>query len=405
MRRVYFGWWMVVIAAIAMVGTLPGRSQGLGLITEPLLIDFGLDRIGYATINFWVTIVGSLGAIGVGGLIDRAGTRRVLTAVAALLGAAVIAMSVTSSVVVLVIMLTLTRALGQSALSVVSITMVGRWFTTRVDRAMATYSVLLSVGFMAAFPMVGAAVQSNGWRWAWIAVGLSLLAGFAPLAWVITRDNSAVAEGNSTEAAAAIEGHSWTEALGTGAFWVFAIGTALYGLIASGIGLFNESILAERGFGAGVYHKTLVVTAMTGLIGNFAGGWLFTRVSITRMMAVSLFVLAAGLLVLPHLTTMAAVMLWAAAMGLAGGLVMVLFFSTWPKVFGRRHLGRIQGSAQALTVLASACGPLLLAWGVEASGSYALMFRVLAAVTALTAVGAWLVTLPRPAGERTMAPA
>ena len=57
----------------------------------------------------------------------------------------------------------------------------------------------------------------------------------------------------------------WQEALRTPAFWIFSIGAALYGLVASGIGLFNESILAERGFSADVYYQTLVVTAITAL--------------------------------------------------------------------------------------------------------------------------------------------
>jgi len=37
------------------------------------------------------------------------------------------------------------------------------------------------------------------------------------------------------------------------------------------------------------------------------------------------------------------------ALGLGGGLVTVLFFAVWPRVFGRRHLGQIQGAAQAIT--------------------------------------------------------
>jgi hypothetical protein len=36
---VYYGWVNLTVAALAMVGTLPGRTQGLGLITEPLLKD------------------------------------------------------------------------------------------------------------------------------------------------------------------------------------------------------------------------------------------------------------------------------------------------------------------------------------------------------------------------------
>ena len=35
----YYGWIVLLVAAAAMVGTLPGRTQGLGLITEPLLAD------------------------------------------------------------------------------------------------------------------------------------------------------------------------------------------------------------------------------------------------------------------------------------------------------------------------------------------------------------------------------
>ena len=178
------------------------------------------------------------------------------------------------------------------------------------------------------------------------------------------------------------------------AFWIFSIGAALYGLVASGIGLFNESILAERGFSADVYYQTLVVTAITALAGNFGGGWLATRMSLPSLLAISLFVLAAGLAALPHVTTIGQVMAWATAMGLGGGLVMVLFFSVWPRVYGRAHLGRIQGAAQAMTVLASAIGPLLLAACVEWTGSYASMFNMLAVVIGLAAVSAMITPLP-----------
>ena len=407
-RRFYYGWRMVAIAALAMVGTLPGRTQGLGLITESLLADLGLDRLTYASVNFWATIVGALGALGVGRLIDRFGTRVVLTTVAVTLGVIVCLMSQVATLTELAIAMTLTRAVGQSALSVVSITMVGHWFVRRINTAMAVYSLALSVGFMVAFPVVGSLVQSWGWRPTWLAIGIALAAALAPLSWLIVRNGpeaiGVMSDGEIATAAPAhdisapndLAGHRWTEAIGTGAFWVFALGTALYGLIASGIGLFNESILAERGFGPAVYYQTLVVTAMTALAGNFLGGWLFTRVPLTRLMAVSLFALAAGLVILPHVGSLGAVMVWAIAMGLGGGLVMVLFFSVWPKVFGRRHLGRIQGAAQALTVLASALGPLLLAWCVEFTGSYAAMFRILAGVIVATGAAALVVEIPRP---------
>jgi MFS family permease len=158
--------------------------------------------------------------------------------------------------------------------------------------------------------------------------------------------------------------------------------------------LFNESILAERGFGPDVYYKTLVVTAMTALLGNFLGGWLSARVPLGRLMAASQFILAGGVLALPFVRTFAHVVMWAVAMGLGGGLVMVLFFSVWGRVFGRLHLGRIQGIAQALTVVASAVGPLLLAWCLALTGTYAGMFQILAGVIGVVGVAALIMSLP-----------
>ena len=401
-----YGWLVLLVAAAAMVGTLPGRSQGLGLITEPLLADLGLGRVRYAELNFWATILGASGAVGIGQVLDRFGSRIVLTSVALLLGLVVTAMSRAESATELAVWLTATRALGQSALSVVSIAIVGHWFVRKIDAAMAVYSVVMSVGFMLAFPLVGSLVQSWGWRGAWLAVGVALLAGLTPLAWAVVRrgpeacglepDGQAAPPGGTATETSPLTGYRWREAVTTPAFWVFAAGTALYGLVASGVGLFNESILAQRGFGPDIYYRSLVVTAITGLAGNFAGGWLAARVPLGRLMAVPLFVLTAGLLALPFLATELQVMAWASTMGLGGGLVMVLFFSVWPRVFGRLHLGRIQGSAQAVTVLASAVGPLLLAWCVEITGSYTAMFVTLAAVIALIGGAALVVSMPPP---------
>jgi MFS family permease len=376
-----------------MVGTLPGRTQGLGLITEPLIADLGLNRVTYAQLNLWATILGAGFAVGTGRLLDRFGGRIVLTAVALALGLVVCGMARTRSIAELAVWITLTRGLGQSALSVISIAIVGHWFAKRIDTAMAVYSVVLSVGFMAAFPLVGWLVQTWGWRDAWFAVGGALIVGLAPISWLIVRRSpEAIGVAMPEEHA----GHTLGAALATPAFWVFAVGTALYGLVASGIGLFNESILAERGFGPRVYYQTLGVTALTALAGNFLGGWLAGRVPLTRLLSLSLFILTIGLAALPHVTTQSHVMLWAAAMGIGGGIVMVLFFSVWPRVFGRRHLGRIQGSAQALTVLASAVGPLLLAWCVASTGSYQWMFRILAVAIACVGLAALRVALPAP---------
>jgi MFS family permease len=469
----YYGWVNLAVAALAMVGTLPGRTQGLGLITEPLIKDLHIDRLSYAQINLWATLAGSLFCLGVGRLIDRFGSRAVLSSVAGALGAVVLAMSSVKGIIWLAVLITCTRGLGQSALSVVSLTMVGKWFVRRLNSAMGIYTVALSVGFMAAFPIIGNLVHTSGWRAAWSWVGGLILFVLTPVSLILVRrspehcgvvldgkkdgqedgheageddgeedgqkkvesanaaaitgygatakagESAGVKAGYNAAAkpgysAAAIAGHTAADinndaritgytlggALRTPAFWVFALSSSLYGLIASGIALFNESILAERGFDASVYYRTLVITALTALAGNFLGGWLVGRWSMGRLMSIAMAMLSCSLLALPFITRMAHVVAYAVVMGAAGGFIIVLFFSFWSGAFGRSHLGKIQGAAQTLTVLASALGPLLLAECVTSTGSYAVSFYGLAAITGSLAVAAWFVSIPSVLPER-----
>ncbi|MGB2712936.1 MAG: MFS transporter [Vicinamibacterales bacterium] len=399
--NLYYGWVVLGVAAIAMVGTLPGRTQGLGLITEPLLRDLGVDRVRFAEINFVATLVGSLFCFGIGQLIDRHGSRAVLASVALVLGTVVIAMSGAASSAILLVLITLTRGLGQSALSIVSLAMPGKWFRRRLTWAMGVYAFVMSVGFMVAFPAVGALVLSRGWRVAWTTVGAALVFGLAPLAWVLVRPDPATNEelqAPSADASApSVADSTLASALRSAAFWVFGLASSLYGLVASGIGLFNESILSERGFPPNVYHRALAVTAITALAGNFIAGAWADRGSLRRVLVAALFLLTLALVALPHVSTIAHVMAQGVVMGMAGGFVMVVFFSFWGRAYGRTHLGKIQGVAQALTVLASATGPLLLAWCAEATGSYAAAFYALAATLTVVALVAAFVRIPAAA--------
>lgn len=400
----YYGWVHVFIGALAMVGTLPGRTQGLGLITEPLLRDLQIDRVHFARINLWATLIGALFSIGVGRLIDRFGSRIVLTVVTVSLALVVFGMSATSSIAAIAILITLTRGFGQSALSVVSITMVGQWFVRRLNFAMAVYTIALSIGFMLAFPLIGAIVLQNGWRTAWWIVGLALLLGLAPLALLLVRRSpeSCSIDPDGEPARLSNElptDYTLREAVSTPSFWVFGISSAVYGLIASGIALFNESILAERQFDASTYHRSLVIVALTSLVGNFLGGWIASKWKMNRLLALAMVLLAGSLAALPHVSTQLHVAIYAAVMGLAGGFVIVIFFSFWSAAYGRKHLGKIQGTAQALTVIASALGPLILAETVSRTGSYATIFYLLTVVVTVLALLAWIVKLPGKKNE------
>jgi len=397
-KTFYYGWANLAIAALAMVGTLPGRTQGLGLITEPLLVDLRIDRVTYATINLWATLIGAAFCLPCGRLIDRFGSRIVLTTIVLALGFTVLGMSWTTGAITLCLAITLTRGLGQSALSVVSLALVGKWFARRLNSAMAVYSLLVGIGFIAAFPAVGHAVVRTGWRPAWFAVGCVLVLVLAPLAWLVVRSvpeaEGMQLDGDSEDQHLHLADLSTWEAVCSPAFWVFSVSSSVFGLVYSGISLFNQSILEQRGFDATTYHIVLVISTMLGLVANFAGGWLATRWSIQKLMGVGMGVLAGALVALPQARTFTHVVLYGIAMGISGGIVTVVFFSVWGQVFGRSHLGRIQACAQMLTVFASAVGPLLLAETLRQTGSYNLIFQVLAVTVVVLGIACWFVAVP-----------
>jgi MFS family permease len=395
----HYGWVHVAVAAAAMVATLPGRTHGLGLVTEPLLADLQLDHGLFADINLWATLIGSAFCLPCGAWLDRFGTRNVLAAIVVALGLVVIAMSRVQSWPVLFLAVLLTRGFGQSMLSVASLALVGKSFPKRLNLAMGIYSVLLGLGFALSFKPVGACVLKFGWRQTWCGIGVALLAIMAPLAWFLVRRDAGRAGATAgTVDLSATAGHTLLAALASPCFWIFAATSSLYGLISSSISLFNQSILAERGFEPETFHTLGSIGFIAGLVANLLGGFAASRISLNRLMAGAMLVLGLSLAAFPHVGTLNQVYAYTLAMGLAGGTVTICFFTVWGQAFGQAHLGKIQGAAQLMTVVASAFGPVLAAWCLNWANSYTPMFYSLAPVVGVLALAAWFTPLPAPIG-------
>jgi MFS family permease len=405
------------VAAAAMVCTLPGRTHGLGLITEPLLADLALDRVAYAALNFWATLLGAAFCVPCGWLVDRWGIRPVLSATLLALGAVVLLMArlpadsahigIPSADVfsrgglgwaqapaALFVLVLLTRGLGQSALSVVSLALVGRAGGRKAGPVIGVYSFLVAVGFMAAFGVVKVALERFDltWRELWGGMGL-ILVGAGVLAALFSRTPTRVEPANG--AAGEDSDLSLGRALLTPAFWTFGLATSFYGLVASGLSLFNQSVLAERHFDRSVFLTITVLAPIVGLAANLLAGLLAARVRLGILLAIGLLIQTAALALFPRVSTLTDVYVYAVAMGVAGGMMTVIFFTAWGQMFGLRHLGQIMGAAQLLTVVASAAGPLVLAAGHRAVGSYAPVLQSLAGVSAALALAVWFVPTPR----------
>jgi MFS family permease len=429
-------WIHVGVAALAMVATLPGRTHGLGLFTEPIRRTFGMDTESYGWLNMGATLLGALFCLPCGWLLDRLGTRTVLTGVMIALGSVVAAMSQvqgnwvwqvsvptpwgTFSMVLLVdlfLMILLTRGLGQSALSVASLSLIGRTAPRRGGWEMGVYSVLVSAGFLQALWILREVVKRrpDEWRAPWAGIGAAVLgAGFLAFALLRTHLLSggrqpaefSVSQGADAPRSAGVSASS-SEILGESSrtlgqallspvFWTFAVAVSFYGMVAAGTSLFNENILnalfpddTKR-----IFLNVTVFGIPVGLASNLLGGWVLTRCSMNRMLASAMFALGAALYVFPLIQTEGQIYLYAAVLAAAGGVITVCFFAVWRAGFGPAHLGKIQGAAQLLTVLFSALGPPLFGSAKTRLGSYLPLFPYLAAASVGLALTAWLARLP-----------
>ena len=402
------GWYadfiVVLIGAIAMAATYPGRTHGLGMVTEPLLKDFQLStddgRVLFATINFWATIVGSAFCIPIGWLFDRFDRRWVLAANLILLGVVVIGMSQVSSLWALAIAITLTRGLGQSALSVVSITIVAKSFSAqRLGLAMAWYAVLSAPFHLALIKGVGWAFthEDLSWRTIWAGIGVSLVA-LSLTALLLRQDNAPAKEWKTSSDA---DGFTLGQALRTPAFWLFSLTISTWGMIYAGVALFNEDIFSERGFDRNLYFNVLSEVTIIAICAKFFFGWLVNYVPLNRLLSASLFVTSLSLVGLTQATQVWHAYAYGIGLGISSGAVALLFFATWGKLYGNRELGRIQGVAQMLTVFASAAGPIIFSASKRATTSYTSIFIMLASFMFAMAIAAMFTPLPRPVTHRT----
>lgn len=193
-------------------------------------------------------------------------------------------------------------------------------------------------------------------------------------------------------AGAGAGGMTLREALGTTSFWVFAGSTALFAVATSGVGLFNEALLVERGFAAKDLPTFLGVSTVVSLAGQGLCGWWMRRWHPGLLMGAAWLGYGASLAGLAMVREPWQLWTVAMLMGASAGGVTVLFFSVWGQVFGRRHLGRIQGAAQWLTVLGSAAGPLVFAGTAGRWGSHAPVLWMMAGLSLAIATVAAIAT-------------
>jgi MFS family permease len=186
--RWFPGWTMLGISGAAQFMSAPGQSYSVAAFKDPMQTGLKVSETQYSLAYACATVVSACLLPYVGKLVDRFGARIMLSAIAAGLTAACWMMSQVDSLNELYFGFGFVRSLGQGALSLVSVWIVGEWFERRrgIATAMAGLGGGLSVMTIPLFN--NWLIENYGWQTAWQGLSCGVWAMLMIPAVLILRD-------------------------------------------------------------------------------------------------------------------------------------------------------------------------------------------------------------------------
>lgn len=439
----YYGWVMVGAGTIGMLLSIPGQTIGVSVFTDFLIdaLHLSRDQLSLAYMIGTLSSAAILSASGV--LLDRWGSRRFGSIVAALLGLSLLVLSYIDGIVdaasrmltllppgltAMIIMSAgffLLRFLGQGSLTLVSRNLPMRWFVKRRGMVSAIVGTFVSFGFNSAPAFFDRLIRAAGWQGAWRISGLIVLILGVSLYVILVRDNPKSVglkpDGEPTdpddELTRNLEKHtdapgddasdqvnapdmSLSEAVKTARFWVYGLSVGLSSLYITGFTFHVVSIFAEAGIGrsiaVSVFIPVSIISVIVNALVSFASDFIRLKWILAPLLS-GLMISMIGINFLqPGFVFTAIIIL---GNGLAGGSFNSLTTLTWPRFFGTTHLGAISGFIMGILVAGSALGPIMLSASLSIAGGYGVATAVLAGTAALLFLSGMILSEPAAPGK------
>lgn len=396
----FYGWRIVVFAAIALALTGPGQTYGVSVFVDPMIEDLGISRTQMTTAYLIGTLVGALALPWIGQAIDRFGVRRTMAIIGALFGGLLIGMSLVSNIVGLTAGFIGIRMMGQGALNLTATTAVALWFTRKRGLAMGIVAAAGGVG-MTLIPLLSERlIVDIGWRNTWLVEGLAVWVIVLPIALLGIRnrpsDVGQHVDGDSATDAppAEVWGVTRKEALRSSFFWLVTVAVATISTITTAVVFHQIDLLGSRGLTPTEAAANFLPQTVATLIATLGIGALADRVSPRIVLITSMAMMAGGLLLATAVTPGLLAIAFGMLIGAAGGAMRVVEATELPRYFGTLHIGAIRGVVTSVGIAGAAVGPVLFSLGHDVTGNYTAVLLASVALPVLVAFGALLVRLP-----------
>jgi MFS family permease len=401
----FYGW--VILGCLCCAGF---ARQGpavatLSIFVEPLTREFGWSR---AALSGAVSLGGVLAALvspPIGPLVDRYGSRITLSIAVFVIGAAMMLLSLTPSLLVFYVLFCIARMIWAGPFDLAVYGAVNNWFVARRTVATSVATLAQAAGLVAMPLIAQLAMQRSGWRFGWLAIGsLTLVVGFLPVWLLMVRrpedlgllpDRQHAAEATTSRPRLEDPSFSRREAIGTAAFWLLLLYTVLVYPVQAGVSLHQAAHLIERGIAPTVAAAIVSTFSLMSAVASLGCGFLPRGLPIRYPLAVIGAFLTAGTLLMLGIFSPGQGYVAASLFGFGLGGLLTLLPIAWADYFGRANFAAIRSVALSAQVLAQAAGPLLSGALHDWTGNYALSLQCFATLSGLSILAALIARRPK----------
>lgn len=395
-RRIYYGWYIVAVGFIANVASSFALASTLSIFLKPMTVDLGVSRGVFSLLRSGEGLIGAFMAPFVGPLVDRHGSRWLVTSGAVVAAVGYFILSQVEDFWQFVLVRWTFVTMGDALLGYMVINvMIARWFVRKRGRAIAVSSMGIGFAKIVMPFLVVPLLAWLGWRHTWAVFGvLTLVLIVAPALAYIRRspedmglnpdglDTVAVPGGKAPrpQPYAASEARIWSRKAGlrTRAFWLIV---AVFGVSAVGVTGVNLHVFAyvtDLGYSELSAVGALSVIASTQLGSPIVWGLIADRVDVRWSTLAKFLIQAAGLIVAITSGSLTLVYVGFFFYGVGLGGNMVLQDVVWARIFGRLSMGRIRGLGILMTHSFAALGPPFFGFLFDWTGSYTVPFTLFA---------------------------
>jgi len=364
-----------------------GQTYFIALFGSEIRESFSLSHGDFGGIYMVGTLASAITLIWLGRVVDFYAVSTVAFWVCIALAFACLAMSLVSSVWMLVLVIFGLRLFGQGMMSHIAMVAMGRWYSAERGRAVSITSMGYQIGSGVLPLIVVSLIGLIGWRASWVlAAGLMILFAL-PVIYLLMKKER-IPRGQLPEAEESENIRQWThgEVLADPIFWLMVTGVVAPSFIGTSV-FFHQTHISEiKGWSRELIAASIALAAFTTVVFSLLSGLLIDRFSARQLLPTFLLPLGLGCLLLGWMISPVGIILYMLLHGVANGISNTLFGAIWPEVYGTRHLGAVRSLVMAAMVIASALGPGVTGWLIDLDIGFEFQLEIMGVYCLLNAL-------------------